>query len=503
MAQPQLLQAQFSRMVRDRSRDALPPDAVWNLSDYIPNLGAPLRKRGGWPYHGSPLTSLDASAGLPSVVAVASFLAGTQVLVLDDRANPELFDLTNSADRGSLYGASAGRPLGPPVFYREQLLFPSHDIDASPVNPRKYVAAGTISDLSGAPGSRYFAVYKDRVAAAAADTDTPNRIYFSAAGNAESWDTAARYIDTSAPPIALAPLRNALIVFHSGSVERIRGDIPPGSAAANMTLEPLFDDVGAVKSDAIAVAGDFVYFADESGVYRTDGASLTNLTRQGEIETFWRTQFAASASDGVTMGAVALVVWRGYLFCSLQTPAGSFIDFLVCDLDRRHWFRFTNILAYNFAIQYGATDELYFSNRDTSSKRVGKLSSLFDPTASVKNDANTTAVTPVLETGLYDANSPVLKRWKHGYLSYLLEDAATDNPALTMSYLRSPEETSYTAISPTLPENTRRERKRVPLAFQDYGVALKIAQTNASADTRLFAIEAEVEAKEGSRLRAA
>jgi hypothetical protein len=482
-------------MWRDASRDQLPPGKVWNLTDYIPDFEAPLRKRGGWQNTGSALDALDASAGNPAVVAVAPFTGGTQVLAIDDRANPELFAVQGaSADRGSVYGAAAGLPLGPLRFYRDQVLIPSHDLDSSPVTPRKYVAAGTISDLTGAPGTRFFEVYKDRVAAASADTDIPNRIHFSAAGNAESWDTTNRWIDTSASPVALAALRNALLVFQAGSVERIRGDIPPGSAAANMVLEPLFNNIGIFGANSLSVTDDVVYFANDRGVYQTDGTSLVDLTKQGGISHYWRTQV-------ITATKVALAAWRGWLLISMLST-DTYVDFLVFDTSTKAWFRFTNIKANNLVAD--GDEELYLSTRGEAVKRIGRFSDTLTPGVSYKNDIDGDAVTPVLETGIYDLNSTALKRWKQFYLAHDTRDAGTDNPTQTVSYLTDPAGTSYTALSPAFTETTSRDRKRRQISGpQSHGMAFKIAQTNASSDSRIYALEAEVEAKEGSRLRAA
>lgn len=500
MAKPVLLQDSWHLgFKRDAGRDRLPKGAVWNILDFLPDLEAGLRKRGGWSYEGPLLTTLDASAGNLVRVFVAPFRGGTQVLAVDDRANPELFDVTNSVDRGSVYGAAAGAPP-PCVFYNEHVLIPSHDIDSSPVNPRKYNSAGTLSDLAGAPGTRFFAIYKNRVAAAAADTDAPNRVYFSAAGQAESWDTTNRWLDTSGPPNGLASLRNSLIVFHQDSVERIRGDIPPGSAAANMVLEPLFDNVGLCGADALAVDGDHVVWADDAGVYMTDGASLSNLTEQGGIEKFWQDQVVV-ADSGAT---IAVGIWRGYVFISMLTSAKVFVDFLVCKLSTRAWFRFTNISAKNFATHTGGTktegDEFYFSNQST--KRVGDLSTVFTPAVGNKADANGDEPVPTIETPFYEPGGAGKKRWKYVYLTYDVREGASDDPSLGMSYTTSPETISYTALPGATPftETTKQERKRQRFGLATRGAAFSIAQASQSADTRVYRLEADVHPLEGSRL---
>ncbi|MBI3936418.1 MAG: hypothetical protein HY323_05530 [Betaproteobacteria bacterium] len=496
MASPVPLQDRFSLgFKRDYSRDQLPKGALWDCVDYFPDeLGAPLRKRGGWEYFGSTLNSLNAGAGVPWRVIYAPFSGGAQVVAMDITLN-RVFDLTNSVDRGVAINP------GFPVFYRELVVIPPYDGTAAPY---KYSGSGAPALLGGSPPTfMCAAVYKDRLAGAGAAA-APNRVYFSAAGNPESWDTTNRYLDTSSPVFAFASLRNALLVFHRGTVERIRGDIPPGSAAANMTLEPLFNEVGlwvrsgsaASNGGALTVSDDYAYWADENGVYQSDGASISDLAEQGGVSTYWRSVVSSAGGSGY----VTVAVWRGRVFVSVIDTVAAFVDMLICEIKTRSWFRLTNVRAPSFATLFGSTDELYFANQDSSSKRVGKLSGIYSPTSATKNDANGTAVTPILESGLLSFGSQARKRFKKVYLSYDCRDAATDNPTLTASYLTSPEATSYTALSPTFAETTARTRKRVALPKAAYGVALKVAQTNASSDTRIYALEAEISPSEASRV---
>jgi hypothetical protein len=488
MSTPVLLQDAFTRMVRDKPRDQLPRDAAHNIQDYIPDqLGVALRKRGGWEYHGATLNSLNASAGQPSKVGVAPFAAGTQVIAFDSSLN-RLFDLTNGADRG------AAQNPAPPAFYRELFIFGKSDAAAAPM---KYTGSGAPATLGGSPPNMgSLAVYKNLLCGVGFSGSVLSRIYFSGESNPESWNTTIGYIDASRSIRGIAALPNALLILEDQGLERIRGDVPPGTAAFNMELEPVASDVGCHSADAFAVYNDKCYFADEDGVYETDGAQVRDLTKEGGLSNFYRTQFASVGASG----RVALGVWRGFLWLSLQGSSDAFVDLLVCEIKTRAWLRFTNIRAYNFANQFGSTDELYFSNRDTSSKKIGKLSAIFNPVAGVKNDADGDAVTPVLETSFYALGSQYRKRWRHVYVSYDVRDAASDNPALTVSYLTSPEATSYTALSPTLPETTVRTRVRRAIGTTpSYGIALKIAQSNASSDTRGYSLEADVRPLEGSR----
>lgn len=488
MASPVLVQDKFVRMVRDKSRDQLDDNECWNLADYIPDeLGAPLRKRGGYENEGSTLFQINASANSIHKVVWAPFSApwggGAQLIAID--VDGRLLKVLPSE---SLIG-TAVKPAATPTFYRELLIIPKAAGDAV---PKRYNGTA-IADLGGSPpNATLSAVYKDRLLLAAA-TATKNRIYFSGAGNSESWDTTNRYLDTSSPVVGLAPLKNAILVYHDGTVERIRGDIPPGSAAANMVLESLFNDVGMFSYDALAVSGEYAFFADENGVYQTDGASLSDLVEQGGIKHYYRTQVASIGSTG----QLAVGVWRGYLFVSMLASNDDYVDFLVCELRTRRWFRFTNIKALNFSAKFGTSDEMYFANPGTGTERVSKLSSVFSPSSSVKNDGNTVAVIPTVETGMYDLGHEGKKRFRDLYVGYDLRDAGSDNPTLAVSYLTSPEATSYTSLS-SLSESTAYSRSRVPVAVRSKQIAFKVAQANASSDTRLYGLELVAHPLEGS-----
>lgn len=487
MAKLQKLQDDFSGgMIRERSRGDLPPNAAWRISDFFPNMDGVLQKRGGWSYHGSALTTLNASAGLPEKVAYAPFSAGGQVVAIDASLG-RLFDLTNSADRGA-----AQLPVGPMTFYRNLLLIPS---TSAGVVPMKYSGSGAPAALGGSPPtSGFLCVYKDRLVGneVGGVGTAVNRLHFSAAGNPESWSTSVRYIDTSAPVIAMAALRNSLLIFHQGSVERIRGDIPPGSAAANMTLEPLFNDVGLLDPDALWVEGDSVYWADESGIYMSDGSSLTNLTLNS-ISSLWRTHSPPALY-------ISLVVYKGRLIVSLGNDAVNLRRGFMYDFRTRAWVEIENLLAKNFATRSDATDACYFSNQDTSSKRVGEVSTMFSPVASNKEDANGGDIDAVLETAFYSFGSEALKRWRGVYVSYSAYDSV-ESPSMSVAYLTDPAlGSSETAISSALSESATRTRARRAIGVKSYGLAFDVELAGPASTAKIYALEADVHEMEDSRL---
>jgi len=151
-----------------------------------------------------------------------------------------------------------------------------------------------------------------------------------------------------------------------------------------------------------------------------------------------------------------------------------------------------------------------------SSNRLHRLTEVFSPTASNKADADGTAIQPYVEYPCRRGFFKQQRRWlpaqgfthfRRLYLSYDLRDAASDDPTLTVSYVTNPESTSYATLARTLAETSDFTR-----AGRSFGVSgerggkralslgVKVAQTGNSSDTRIYTLEAEQEANEGSRL---
>jgi hypothetical protein len=487
MATPVLLQDDFSQgMKRDSPRDNLPKGAVWNVQDLFPNFSdVPLGKRGGWDFYGSDLSSITVRAGYPVRVAVAPFTAGTQIVAIDGSAF-RLFDVTNSVDRGD--SGMTSTPIGTPVFYNELLIYTDGANAATKYN------GTTIAALGGTPPTtpRCSAVYKDRLllsgrASVASDHRT---IYFSGAGDPESWDTTNRWLRTSAPVQGIAPMPNSVLVFHSGSVERIRGDIPPGSGAANMVIEPLFTDVGLWSPTSFYVSGDKCVWADANGAYSTDGSALTDLTQQGGIRNYWRTQMASVGASGT----IAVGVFNGYGWFSLLDNGGTAVVTLLCDLERRTWLTISNARAKNFAALQSATDAFYFSNQ--SAKQVGNLAGVFTPDGAETADADGWPIIPVVETGYFNLKTKGRKRARNVYVGYSLGGT---NEELDVGYGATPDATTYTATSGTFTGSSTYVRRRTRVGKAVNGFSLRLSPGFCE-DFAVYSLETETHPQEGSRL---
>jgi hypothetical protein len=193
---------------------------------------------------------------------------------------------------------------------------------------------------------------------------------------------------------------------------------------------------------------------------------------------------------------------RNWIIVSVM-DGSTFKDAFAVHVYDRTWVRLSNIKAVMQWSSISAAPETYFGYRGGA--YVGELTSVLSPAAGVKADADGTAVTPVLETPWFPIG-PSKAPIRDIYVAYDLRDAASDQPALALSYVLSPENTNYTNISDfsgsgyTLPETTEFTRVRRNLRKAGFGVALKLLQSNASSDTRIYRLETDAHKREATRV---
>lgn len=477
-------------MVRDVPRNQIPATAAWNLVDGIPNQGAAWRERGGYSYASANITSTKATASYVVAGLVAPFSAGTKNLAIDE--DGELYVIVSSSSTTDVGAAVA--PVQNPVFHRNKAIIPASDGTTAP----KYYDGSTLGNLGGSPpAGKYATVFKDRTVLARSSAN-PNRLWFSGPGDPTTWDTTNGYWDSSQPVNAIAALRNAIVIFHDSSFERLRGSIPPPGSDFIMEFGAA---QGCTDARSIVNYGDTIVFANTNGVWITDGTTPLDLTTACGIKTYWQDLFASySASTWTIAGGII----KKYYVVTIMNGS-SFVDCGIFDLENRIFFRASNIDATSFWGSIAAQEELYFGRRGAA--RVGYLSSIFMKSSTVKNDADGTAVTSTLETGYFMGREPQVKRWKKAHATYDLRDAASDNPTMSISYVSSPELTNYTTPSgpdgasvSALSETSAIKKDRVSLnTGETFGLGLKISRTNASSDFRLYAVEVEVSEQEGGR----
>lgn len=481
MADLQPLQSSFTYgMKRDQARHQIREGSAWNMVNVIPDLGAPARKRGGWTYYGD---ALGGSSSYVEGALKAPFVSGSKLVIIDEDGRLKTTTGSTITDVGTAVTTKQN-----PIFHRDLAII----LDRTGMTIPKRYDGSAISALSAtAPTAKLGNVHKDYTVLANTPSQ-PQRLFFSPPGNpTDVWDVNS-YWDASFPVTGLASLRTAQMVFSAERVERLRGSIPPTTTGldTDFQLEPHLDE-GCQDARSIALYGEDMYFANKTGVWQSDGAVADNIVRRGGIEQYWVSMM--SAYDSATW-TVSAGIFRGHYIVAVMNGS-TFIDCLACDVQRYVWYRLGNMTF--STIHHAEDDELYLGLRDEA--RMATISSLWTPSSSVKNDADGTAVLPTIETRFFRGD-PGFKRWSDLYVGYDVRDAAADAPRLEVSTITSPEATSYTALSETLPATSQYTWARVPLNVQAHGVGFKIMQANASADTYLYDLAAQVEQKEPSRI---
>jgi hypothetical protein len=487
MAKPVELQRQFARMERDLPRNALRDGSAWNLVDFIPSLDGELRGRGGWTNASNDIAATTATASYVIAGSYVNYADGAVLVCLDE--DGEIYKI---ASGGTVTDVGSGRVTKQnPVLHRDKLIITGSTGALSPVKVTNSAGTLTNGNLGGSPPTAIYATVWNDYTVMANTTANNNRMWFSDPGDPEAWDTTNSYWDFSLPITGLASLRRTIFVFHDEAMSRLVGSAPPPDSDFD-AADPLFH-VGTPDARSIATTDDRVIWANPEGIYITDGsAKPASLTRLCGMQKYWRELLSSYSSSTWTL--TGAVYQNYYFFCVMDGT--TFKDAGMIDLDRQSWLRLSNVDARAMWPGQAQTDKLYFGRRGAA--RVGELSSIFQPLAAVKNDGDGDAVAPVLETPFYEGKKGD-KAFRQLWLEYELTDYASDNPTLTVSYIKKVEGTSYTTLSGTAAESSASRFARWPLGFGAGGVAFKVQKANAG-DVKLWALLADVHAREQSRL---
>lgn len=543
MPPPPQMEMDFSKgIIRDSPRTAIPSGGVYDSADFLLHQPGIAIKRGGTSYAGPALTGATYAAS----VTYAEFPAGSQIVSIGD--NGHLYKVTAGATTDVSTMGTGFPPVDQPKLRigggKNLLVIPSSDglnppktydgTSVAVLGPNTTLNAGvpptvlptgtvTVASTTGFPTSgtiwiqgqavvytgttattftgctggtgsfangvvvsnvppfKYVAIYKTRIVGALS-----NRLYFSPTPDPTvAWDTSNSWIDADYPVTGLAALHNALLLFSQGHTERIIGSTPP--PGSDMDRAPV-GSIGCTDARSIVVQEGNALFANPRGVYMSNGAGFASLTTEGFIESYW--QSLLSGYDPATW-VISCGVYRSFMFVSVLDNTGALKATLMCNVPRRAWWRLTNVRAAMMSPAVGAGEELYYADRSTN--RVTTVSGMFSPAAGNKNDANGTAVTPLLETRAVGASRPGLKRFGYGRLSYDMRDAATDNPTIAVSTAPSVEASAFTAVTESpLAKTTDDLRATFTVAKDSQGETFRFQQANASSKTEIYGLEVEM-----------
>ena len=97
-------------------------------------------------------------------------------------------------------------------------------------------------------------------------------------------------------------MASQILVFHPAMIERIRGTLPPETNVdTDMFVETLTDQVGCIHPHTIVPWRENIIFADERGVFMTDGSTVRNLTELGGMGDFWRQAYGHRIAGNISV----------------------------------------------------------------------------------------------------------------------------------------------------------------------------------------------------------
>lgn len=474
---------------QDQGIEAVPANAAWKVTNMLPGLGGfALGLRGGVTWASCDMRVAQAALQQPSYAGATS----SNIWVMD--TSGRVVRVTASTGSVCDYQDLPAVPWQNGVEFNSQMYF------TNAASPAYYTAsASTYTTLSAtAPRARYAAAYKARLVLAN-DGTNQNRVWFSGiydTTSATAWSTGAtgRWIDTTYPITALASLQNLMLVFSNGHVERIRGNTPGGGGqAGDIVLEPLFD-VGVGDSRQVVVAEDKCYFANDQGVYMTDGANLTDLTEQGGVARTWQSANHSGIDESLCYASGWLFVLAG------NQP-------WMVNVQKRAWYAlsFGSGMCEGGALSVQASnDEAYAFKDGTSGSSEARMIALTPMlTQSASHDADGSAIVGTLQTRSF-LSSLRIKRYRRFFARYEVTDPGTANPAVTVEPNYDPIIAQGSSLSSgstiTFPETTDTTTGRGAMNKKARAVAFNIATSGKGYPVGIQQIGVEAHELEPTRL---
>ena len=513
--------------VSDVSRDELPQNAAFRMADWIPQVEAPLRGRGGWSYSSPDLGAIGGTAASVASIGYLPFATDGHVVAVSNAGS--IYRLVRDDTLlagGSLITDTGDTSIVPswPIFWHKTtglaygIILPG--LSQAHKAPKKYLDTGALTyqaqALGGTPPQARFGFSWGEYLALGNYFDPNdsfnlknNALVFSGVSNPDSWAHAlvATEFDgkVSFPEeiIAGIPLQNGILVWGYNNCHILTGDTPP--PGGNLSRRTLFAGNGTFDGRSAVPWRTYAVWANASGIWKSDGATLTDLTAAAGLS-IWYRQLVAGFAFVKGWSAVA-GVYRDHYFLTIRNAVGTVKNTLVIDLSRNVGFTFSNIQAANYAVRpagpgtsiLGGDEELYFAHK--GSPRVVRLGSTWTPGSGLGSDADGTAVLPSMETPFYTLGQNGQKRLRRVYVSYeMVTDGAA--PTIAVSYTTNPDvSAAYTAQSPALPVTAALGMKRAAVDIRKIGlgVAMKFALTAPASNLGMYGLELEAHPQEGTR----
>ncbi len=509
---PILVESDFSRgVVRDVARLAIPPGGVYEAVDYLFDQPGVVYKRGG-----SVFQSSEATEELVLVaVAAPEYPGDPRVWVIgSDGGNRTLYDATGDTLETGVSCNDAQPTENPPALWINATVGLASilcdglgDGSGNYADVQKVYLDGSdidVSDLDGTPpNARCSCAHLSYLVLANGfdpnDSDAyhPNRLWFSPVPDIEgTWDTTLAYIDVDFPITGLASVSGVLLVFSRGRTWRILGNVPPGTDGENMEIQPV-GSVGCIDARSIVSMNGLVYFADESGVYYSNGAGYGSITEKPDstgISTLWA-QAVAGYSPGLGSVVCAGTWLNAFLFVtvlhSADDPQEGAAYIFLYHQPTQSWTRLSHgVVADMYATRFAPDGEIYAAIGDGDVPvQLVRLSPLFTPNEDNDSDASGAAIEPILTTRPL-SSPPGLKAFGHGWLEYdLRSEGSPEMKVLLAPSVKPPDNGNVHA---TYEATTAPDRRRFAVNFDSQAASITLQQIGNSASTDIYSLQCEV-----------
>ena len=502
-----LVSPNFDRgYMSDRPRDQLPPGFAYRMKDWLPTFGAPLRRRGGWTRSTTNLNIVSPVANIAGVAWVP-FPDDPHLMIVG--SNGKVFlDKTFNGSGGTFVAQPSFGAITHSPFWSRDLngMILLQGLGLAAANPQKYTSAGggtyAVANLGGTPPQASVgANWTDYVLLAngyISGTRYANRIWVSGVGTPEVWTPGTAFWDMPDEVVRIQPLRVGILVLGYTDTWLLVGDTPP--PGGNWSQQDVFHGTGCMDGRSLVTYREFAIWANNTGVYKSDGYTLTDLTEAGGVKKRWRE--LVGTFDFKAGWRCSAGVYAGHYVITILDNNGTLVTCQVCDIERGIWYEFTNVPASMFASRpsgpgtatVDGSEELFFAH--WSQPYACRLSPAW--MAQAASDADGVPVLPQLETPFWKPGGSGRKVFRRGYVTYDLRDGGSV-PHLQFEATTSPDDNPTYVVVDSLAATTKQSRSSFALAQRDLGVALRLKQLAASTSTRLAELELNLNVLEGMR----
>ncbi len=436
--------------VSDVAPNRLKPNAAQVMKNWIPDvMGSPLQIRPGWEYSyiaHSDFTFFSASTTGISGSNYAPFADGGQLVFVDQVGR--ILSL-NTSGVGSLLSSSglATTQGGAGAFHLDRLVLPVADGAHFPWYVSSSAGTATATAFSDPfPKARGVAGWGAYLLAwnggdfANSYTINQRRLWFSdpgaftfTAANNSYWD-----FPQVAAIMSVVPMANTLLVFGPRDCHILSGDSPPPNN--NLVYRPLYP-YGLCDRNAIKVWNGYAIFANERGVFKTDGTSLYDITSHAGIAQAWR----GDMEQFTTGWTAAMGLWGEW--CHITVTDGTNEQFTyVFNLATEVGFNYAGFPTKMYAeVATGPHSSTANAEQDcvfglSSAAQAGRMQPVYSKGTASGSDSNGSVVNFELQTAFFELGGLEDKRWRRMYLTYQWKNGGgfTETPIIEYCLTNDP-----------------------------------------------------------------